>query len=215
MIRHKTNKIFFPISKKRTKADIFLNEFTKELILNSGHRRKEIRKAEIISTLKEARDFNLINTSSDLLNQPAEITAPVQGNTNLFSPVSAIQQQVCIPEQMPVIENLPEEQAEGFYLNKIQSLINDRNVVSIECPGPGKFLSVKKMGRKMITRIVLSQDDINLILDKFSEQAMIPRIGGIFKAIAENLIITAIDSDVAGPRFIITKIIQRESSFVG
>ena len=100
-------------------------------------------------------------------------------------------------------------------LSKIEGLVKDNSIVSIDCPGPGKFIILRNtLGRQVITKSVLMKEDIDSVLNYFSNETRIPRIGGIFKAIIGNLVITAIDSDVAGPRFIITKIVQRNSNFI-
>ena len=59
----------------------------------------------------------------------------------------------------------------------------------------------------------MDKNEINSILDYFSNETKIPRTGGVFKAILGNLIITAIDSEFGGPRFIITKIYSKDSEF--
>lgn len=103
---------------------------------------------------------------------------------------------------------------EGLYLGDIERLVNDHKVASIECPGPDKFISIHIQGKTMPTRIQMHKEDINAVLESFSRESRIPRIGGIFKSIVNNLVLTAIDTDVAGPRFIITKIHPQESMYL-
>jgi len=61
-------------------------------------------------------------------------------------------------------------------------------------------------GKTSMTKIALNQNEIQQIIQNFSEAAKIPVISGLFKAAANNLLITAVTSDIAGSRFIITKI---------
>ena len=116
-----------------------------------------------------------------------------------------------ISQKEKIEKTYPEE---GLYLGEIEKMVNDNNVSSLECPGPNKFVSVRVQGMQKITRIQIDKEDINAILESFSREARIPRIGGIFKAIVNNLVLTAIDTDVAGPRFIITKIHPQRSMYL-
>jgi len=90
-------------------------------------------------------------------------------------------------------------------LGKLNFFLQDPNLTSIECPGPNKFLIVKSFGVARPTKITLTNEEINNIIKKFSEETRIPLIGNIFKAALGNLTITAVISEVAGSRFIITK----------
>jgi len=103
-----------------------------------------------------------------------------------------------IPTQQPVLIG-------GLNLGKLGGLLADKSVTEIECPGPGKFILVKKVSQVNITRITLSQDEINNIIEAFSEQARIPIISGIFKAAVGDLTILAVISEFVGSRFIIYK----------
>jgi len=115
---------------------------------------------------------------------------------------------------MEITREQKEYPSEGLYVGELLSLINDQNVSSLECPGPNKFISVRVFGQTKLTKIQLDKEDINEIINSFSREARIPRIGGIFKAIINNLVLTAIDTEIAGPRFIITKIHPRQSEFL-
>lgn len=93
--------------------------------------------------------------------------------------------------------------ASGY--KKIEILLNDMTIQSIECSGPGKNIIVRKYNQTNITRIALTQQDIMDIIDEFSKQARIPVVGGILKAAVGNIIISAVISEFVGSRFIITK----------
>ena len=85
-------------------------------------------------------------------------------------------------------------------------MIKDPRVTLIECPGPGKFVLARTSGQTTITKITLTQEEIQEIIEKFSKEARIPILPGLFKAAVGNLIITAVISNTIGTRFIITKI---------
>lgn len=90
-------------------------------------------------------------------------------------------------------------------LGKLNQFLADRELTMIECPGPGKFIFVRKVGRVNLTKISLSQEEIDRVIERFSEKAKIPVIGGVFKASVDDLTISAVISDFVGSRFIISK----------
>lgn len=94
----------------------------------------------------------------------------------------------------------------GFALGKIEPFLRDPSVQLIECSGPGKNVLVKKFNKMNITKISLNKEEITNIINKFSEEARIPIIGGILKAAVGDLIISAVVSEFVGSRFIINKI---------
>jgi hypothetical protein len=60
------------------------------------------------------------------------------------------------------------------------------------------------MGTKP-TDIILSKEDIDRVINKFSEVSKIPATEGIFRVIVGNLILSAIISGVIGSKFVIKK----------
>jgi hypothetical protein len=89
---------------------------------------------------------------------------------------------------------------------KIGRLLKDPTVNSIECPGPGKNLMVKRYNQVNITQNILNKDEIASVIEDFSEKARIPIVGGILKAAVGDLMISAVISEFVGSRFIINKI---------
>jgi len=102
----------------------------------------------------------------------------------------------------PQAQPLPE----GFTLGKLDPLIRDPSIQSIECSGPNKNILVKRYNRFNTTKIILNQADITDVIESFSSQAKIPIVGGILKAVVGGLIISAVISEFVGSRFIINKI---------
>ncbi len=99
----------------------------------------------------------------------------------------------------------PQTQAPLQSLDKIGFLIRDPTITEIECVGESENLLVKKGGVIQKTQITLRNDEIKNILNEFSVKTNIPIIEGTFKAAFESLIVTAVISDILGPRFIIQK----------
>jgi hypothetical protein len=90
-------------------------------------------------------------------------------------------------------------------LQKLEPLLRDPSVLSVECPGPDKKVLVNRSGANQITQISLEKDEINQIITDISQKARIPIVPGVFKAALGNYIITAIISEFVGNRFVISK----------
>ncbi len=88
---------------------------------------------------------------------------------------------------------------------KINNLLKDPSIQSIECTGQGKPILVNKSGLIQTSNVILTKDEISSILEEISDKTKIPLIQGLFKAMLGNLIITAVISDFVGTRFIMQK----------
>ncbi len=95
------------------------------------------------------------------------------------------------------------ERPEGY--GKLQPLLVDVTVTSIECPGADKPLTIVRAGQVQGTKISLSQLEINALLKKVSEKARIPLVEGVFRAAVDNFVLSAVVSGVIGSRFVIKK----------
>ncbi len=122
-----------------------------------------------------------------------------------------IQQPPIKKPQIKVLQTIkpePHTRPEGFNLGKIEQLLKDKRIQSIECSGPEKNILVKKNNKINTTNILINQQEITEIINRFSQQAKIPVIGGILKAAVGDLVISAIVSKFIGSRFIINRIIS-------
>ena len=97
-------------------------------------------------------------------------------------------------------------------LGKLNPLIQDQNVRSIECNGPEENIIVRGNIGTKTTRIILSKEDIDQIINAFSESARIPISEGVFKIVVGRLILSAIISEVVGCKFIIRKMTPQSPS---
>ncbi|MEM3074923.1 MAG: hypothetical protein QW727_03210 [Candidatus Pacearchaeota archaeon] len=181
-------------------ANDFLYEFTRELIINSApsYIYNKIVKMDIEKKSIEKEIENALEKNSEGLNR-----FKVKPVIKIISPYK---------EKTELAED--EESSESKNLNAVSKMINDPNIVSIECPGPGRYIMIRTYAKSFLSKISLNKEEINSILNDFSKEARIPRIGGVFKAIVNNLVITAIDSEFSGPRFIIQKIHPRSSKYL-
>ena len=124
-------------------------------------------------------------------------------------PANLIRKPIRIPSRIQALTTIqPQAQPrpEGFALGKLDQLIRDPSIQSIECSGPNKNILVKRYNKINATRIILNQSEITDVIDIFSVKAKIPVVGGILKAAVGNLIISAVISEFVGSRFIINKI---------
>ncbi len=116
--------------------------------------------------------------------------------------------QIKIPEPKlpPNFEYLrPTPTNEEINLKKLNLLVKDNFVRTIECLGPNQNIMVTgAMGRKP-TAIQLSKEEIQDILETFAIKAKIPLSRGVFKIAFGNLILSAITSEVVGSKFVIKK----------
>jgi len=194
---------------------VFLQKFTQELVLNS--------------IPEELKPFNIEkkekNAQIEIRNK---LTAPIKEQIkhelaihkiNYYSQhqPQIIQQKQFHPKQInPKISDINpfEQNTVQEEWGKITPMILDPNVISIESTGAGKFVIVRTATKSIPTRVMLNNEEIEEIIDKFSRESRIPRIGGVFKAIVNNLVITAIDSEHAATRFIISKIHPRRSEYL-
>lgn len=108
-------------------------------------------------------------------------------------------------QTQPQTLQIQQQVTESNVLKKLDFLIKDLAVQMIECPGSGKNLLVKVRNKINLTRITLNEPEIRSVIDYFSKSAMIPVSDGILNAAVGSLLISAVVSEHAGSRFIITK----------
>ncbi len=103
------------------------------------------------------------------------------------------------------LHSSPSELITIIALGKINNLLLDPTVQTIECLGSGKQITVYRSGFIQNTNIFLTTDEINKIMLEISTKTKIPIIPGVFKAALSNFIITSVISEFVGTRFIIQK----------
>jgi len=141
------------------------------------------------------------------ITQPIQTTKPIQ--QAMIQQFQTSKQLPQIPPQVKALKEIKpqvNQKPEGFALGRIESLLQNKEIQSIECPGPNKNLLVRKYNKINTTKITLDQVEITDILHAFAKQAKIPIVGGILKAAVGDLVISAVISEFVGSRFIINKI---------
>ena len=172
----------------------FLKKFVKFLIENSltPEQKEEIKQNE----LKRIEKLQQIQTEIEPKMVPSIMHENYQPEVEQF-PVN-------LPSYAtPKLK--PGQQPESISLGKITQFLVDPSVISVECPGPKKNVLVNRSGKIQTSSLILSEQEINSILNEASDKTRIPLNTGLFKAAFQDLLITAVISEFVGTRFIIQK----------
>lgn len=111
-----------------------------------------------------------------------------------------------IKSKIPVIVTEKPKPRKNLLQNvSISELMQNPVVISLECKGPNIPLIMKTRAGPSEINKVLSLEEINEIIQRFSEESHIP-ITEVFRAIVNNMMITASLSNPETPQFIITKL---------
>jgi hypothetical protein len=197
----------------------FLNDFqknfflvlTKELIIHSA--KVDMTKLENIIASKEKKETKPvmpqerfpIEKKVEVRREIRKINPPIfrrQVTRTVRNPLFNIPPQR-LPAHLEYLKPLPAPVVE-IDLYKLNPLIQDPAVKSI-IGNPDERVSVVVPAGTKITKIVLSKEDIDRIINIFSEKSKIPITEGIYKVVVGNLTISAIISPMIGSRFIIRK----------
>ncbi|MBD3247175.1 hypothetical protein GF378_00985 [Candidatus Pacearchaeota archaeon] len=211
----KTSKLF---------RNIFIHAFVREVIKNYSSELKykiELREKE---HLKSIENLNLKEVSPVVEKIVEKASEPVKERSEMpqiqtqpsFRPPKPLPKPYKIPPRLRIPEpQLPErlryiqpEARPGVQIDlgmKLNPLISDPVVQTIECNGPNEKVIVRNPGQKA-TNITLNKDEIDNVIKKFSEVAKIPVHEGVFKVAVGKLVLSAIVSDVVGSKFIIKKL---------
>ncbi|MEM0465592.1 MAG: hypothetical protein QXW97_02730 [Candidatus Pacearchaeota archaeon] len=164
-------------------------------------------------TTVKNENLEIIKPKKPLLKNPPPKQIPkiLQKKESIFHKDSGIQEikKEDILKKTKILESIKPEYSqkpENFSLGKIDEILKDPFIQAVESPGPEKNVLVKKNNRINVTKIILSQEEINNIIKIFSEYSKIPIIGGILKAAVGDLVISAVISEQAGSRFVLKKI---------
>lgn len=204
----------------------FILQFTEELIKSTEIYRELRIKKEVHSVIREREKREEFRPGIDIRNIVKEkIKRDVRRATQLekeglplglatlskppvIRRIRQVPKVLRIPEPIlpPTVQHIrPIPTRREIDIGKLNPLIKDPLVKIIECNGPDEKIVVGgTMGRKN-TNIILSKEEIDGVIKKFSEETKIPAEEGIFKAAVGRLIISAIVSDITGSKFIIRK----------
>lgn len=206
----------------------FLLSFTKQLILNSAPMevlklkeivsneplKQEIEKEEIKErvqeVLKTEDEYEKSNfpVKEDELIEKKWAKPKIKKKSFPFGSFRNIRLTIPepnLPERLKYLKPTPVPVE--MDLDKLNPLMKDSHVRTIECSGPDtNVLVTGTMGEKK-TNIVLNENEINDIINRFAVASKIPVSEGVYKVAVGRMIFMAIVSEVIGSKFIIKKMI--------
>lgn len=194
-------------AQKNDFATIFLLEFTKALIENSGKKNIiEITQKQKISSPKEIQYLEKIKTPKKIIKTHMPVKTPEPRLHAKPRQVLTIPKPK-LPSRFQNIVPVPTEI--NIDLGKLNPILQNPKAEAVECEGPNIPLRViEKTKRNIITKIALTKEEINQIIQTFSEKKKIPLIEGAYRIAAGNLILFAVVSNVVNSRFVIRKMPQ-------
>jgi len=191
--------------KKAILREEFLKEFAKALI------QEKIRQQRKKAQLEMVRVPSLVILEKPVV--PSMITPTiVRKRTIIRHPLITKPAKIEAPEKPAfaappavVAAPPPARLKEAITLARIEQLLADPAVLSVECTSPGRPLLINRGGAIQTTALTLSPEEVSNIMQEISDRTRIPLTSGLFKAFFGNYIITAVMSELVGTRFIIQK----------
>ena len=224
-------------SYERDFKQIFLLEFTKELIKNYGpddffklkdlikkeaQREKEFeekRKQVIRERIKTKKmEVSILGKNIEGSERPIKEIYNIVNKPTIYKkttpPINIKNlfkiEEPKLPQQFSYLK--PVYSNYKIDLGKLNKLLDDPNIKEIECDGPNEHIIVKgTMGIKKV-KITLTNEEIKEIINKFSKETNIPIQEGMNRVVLGNLVLTAIVSKVIGSRFLIKKVLNNFQS---
>jgi len=179
---------------------------------------QEFRKNFLIIYLKEvlkySKNFETVQIEETTLRRIQEKKQIINFQKPPIRITNPISQRVQIPSpQLPSTVNYlqPTPTDREINLKKLNILIKDPRVRTIECNGPDQEIIVSGYFGTKITKINLSNEEINETLETFSQATKIPVQQGIYKIIYGRLSLSAIISKVIKTKFVIEKLRERSN----
>lgn len=151
---------------------------------------------DLLNKLEQIGEMNFLEPEPVILRPLTNSQHQGIKNIGLMPPIKS--------QQQPII-NIQAIVAEGNGYEKIKPLLDDYSVSRIQCIAPQKPLVIIRSGQKQITKINLTQNEIQDVFLYFSEMAHIPLIEGPFKVLLREMSINGINSKLTESKFIIQK----------
>ena len=193
----------------------------KDFQMSIMHENPTVRKIQVATELKRFSSPMLprSNTYLRIPSQRTQQMPPMQQQNfqQSFQPKQAVRRPLSIPDYPlpPTVRHIrPVPMPLLMDLGKLNPLLQEQGVASIECNGTDVAIIAKGQGGSRTTNIMLNREEVDQIIQAFSLASKIPLHDGVFKAAVGNLLISAIVSEIIGSQFIISKISQ-QSGFRG
>ena len=168
---------------------------------------KELVKGKLSEESEKLSEMEKESLQSELkkfLGPPKNLKKPIKKVLKWKLPTVIKIPELELPETVRNLRPIPT--SEEIDLGKLNVLVRDPLVKIIECNEPGKNILVTGMMGKKKTPIILNKEEMEDVLQRFSQAAKIPVHEGLFKAAVGSIVISAVISEIAGVQFIIRKI---------
>ncbi len=170
----------------------FLNNFVRNIIENFPKKNNE-------ESTKNAPPASII-FSPQKIEPPAVNYAPVPA-IKFQSP--AANYETGYEKVAPFSIKSTKEMVKENAWSKIQTLVKNKNIQIIECPGPDKPILIHEKGSLAKISLSMSEEEIITLLKTIAQENAVPFMHGVMKIKSQNYNLTAVISEFAGSRFII------------
>ena len=187
---------------KQTSKDFrkyFILEFTKQLIKNSYSAVFSQLNEQVKEEEREEKEY----IKHEIKKSQQPIKPILQKPRVKPLPRALIIPRPKLPEHLRYLQ--PTSTKLQIDLGKLNSLIQDKSVKAIECRGPNEKIIAHTPSPKP-TSIFLTKEEIEKIIQTFSEKLKIPTTTGLYRVVFGDLNLSAVISDTLGSKFIIKKI---------
>ena len=188
---------------KQTSKDFrkyFILEFTKQLVRHSNSAIFSKLREQVKEEEREEKEY--IKKEIKKFKQPLQ--NPVfQKPRSRPLPRALVIPRPKLPEHLRYLQ--PTSTKLQIDLGKLNPLIQDKSVKAIECRGPNEKIIAHTPSPRP-TSIFLTKEEIESILQTFSEKSKIPTTTGLYRVVFGDLNLSAVISENLGSKFIIKKI---------
>ncbi len=208
---------------------IFLQQFMREVILHASPIRPSLRSTAKLDIDEQKPTMSSLDTESKNINSiaSAALTQTSKGSAlNALRPMTSFRpfptggshqplpygmHPIFLKQRPPPPKVYLAPQAKSWLvslpsLSRIQPLLTDPTITTIECSGPGMPIMIARGSFVQSTPVHFSTDEISGIIREVSSRTKIPlNSSGVFKAAIGDIIITAVLSEFVGTRFVIQK----------
>ena len=206
----------------------FLLEFTRQLIKNSGYSAfyqiEGVLKEKEREEKEQEKEIEKIIKEKIQKNKKAftlELGEPSKKQTNPFTSILEFKesQRTVFKSNKPRVLRIPEPRLPQqlqylkpfptnlqIDLGKLNVIMNDQTINTIECSGANEIITVQGSGGIKNTSITFNEEEIKDIIERVARAAKIPFHEGVFTIVYGTIKLAAIISEEFGSKFIITKL---------
>lgn len=169
-----------------------LSKVIRHLALAELRRTKAIKSDQTVTLLKRYFPVHV--------HKP-QIVIRKAGPAALSKPTISQMPPPVIQRPIAPVTNAQAEISSAISFGKLSSLISDKSVNMIECPGHDMQVKFRKNTEMLTSNIILTSQEIQQIISSFSKESKTP-VSTVFRAAAQGFTMTAIVS-ASGSRFMV------------